>query len=232
MSENEKILRKIKKLLALSKSPNPHEAASALAMAQKLMAENQINQSQVECSQAHTKQKTAIKSARYVHMLIAIVKKAFGVDVYLSNRYPGCWCENKMHIVFFGTEERPEVASYCFDVLYRRLQAARKAFLGTQSKHLKRSTLIARGDKFCEGWVVGVYQNIKDFAMTPEEKQKMEHYKASALEADKWSEAKVRSSDGAKDYGASQSAGYRQGQQVRLNHGVSGKETVKLGVRQ
>ena len=41
--EQEKLLRKIKKLLALSKSTNPHEAASALAMAQKLMAENQLN---------------------------------------------------------------------------------------------------------------------------------------------------------------------------------------------
>lgn len=58
--EQDKLLRKIKKLLALSKSNNPHEAASALAMAQKLMAENQLNQSQVEFSQAHAKQKTAI----------------------------------------------------------------------------------------------------------------------------------------------------------------------------
>lgn len=32
--EQDKLLRKIKKLLALSKSTNPHEAASALAMAQ------------------------------------------------------------------------------------------------------------------------------------------------------------------------------------------------------
>ena len=48
--EQDKLLRKIKKLLALSKSTNPHEAASALAMAQKLMTENQLNQSQVEFS--------------------------------------------------------------------------------------------------------------------------------------------------------------------------------------
>ncbi|OOF46918.1 hypothetical protein BKK52_10430 [Rodentibacter trehalosifermentans] len=232
-SNKDKLLRKIKKLLALSKSTNPHEAASALAMAQKLMAENRINQAQVEFSQAHTKQKTAIKSARYVHMLIAIVKKAFGVDAYLCNQYPGeDWCENKMHIVFFGIDERPEVASYCFDVLYRKLQTARKAFLDTQSKRLKRSTLISRGDRFCEGWVVGVNQNVKQFAMTPEEKQKVDHYKTSIFENEKWSELKVRSAGDTRDYGASQSAGYRQGQQVTLNHGVNGKETVKLGVKQ
>lgn len=34
---------KIKKLLALSKSPNEHEAQSALAKAQQLMAEHKIS---------------------------------------------------------------------------------------------------------------------------------------------------------------------------------------------
>lgn len=108
---------------------------------------------------------------------------------------------------------------------------ARKAFLDTQSKHLKRSTLIARGDSFCEGWVVGVNQNVKQFAMTPEEKQKMETYKAEAFKEEKWSETKIREKGNSKDYGLAQSEGYKQGKEVTLNHGVNGKETVKLEVR-
>lgn len=232
-SDKDKLLRKIKKLLALSKSTNPHEAAKALEMAQKLMRENQINQSQVEFSQAHAKQKTAIKSAQYVHMLISVIRKAFGVEGYLSNHYPGDkYGEKKMHVVFYGAEERPEIASYCFDVLYRRLQIARKAFLDTQNKRLKRSTLIARGDSFCEGWVVGVNQNVEQFAMTPEEKQKMENYQAEIFKEQKLGEAKVRESGNTKDYGLAKSEGYKQGKEVTLNHGVNGKETVKLGVRQ
>lgn len=39
---------KIKKLLALSKSPNEHEAQSALAKAQRLMAEHKISMAEVE----------------------------------------------------------------------------------------------------------------------------------------------------------------------------------------
>jgi len=39
MDDIEKIKSKIKKLLALAKSPNPNEAASALKMAQDLIAE-------------------------------------------------------------------------------------------------------------------------------------------------------------------------------------------------
>ena len=231
--DNDKLRRRIKKLLALGNSSNPHEAAKALEMAQKLMMENKINQSLIEFSQHHTKQKTARKSARYVHMLLSVVNKAFGVDSYLTNSYPGNdYGEDKMHIVFYGQEERPEIASYCFDVLYRRLQAARKAFLNTQNKRLKRSTLIARGDSFCEGWVTGVNQNVRRFAMTPEEKQKLESYEAEIFEEDKLSEAKVREKGNAKDYGMAQSAGYKQGQEVTLNHGVNGNETGKLGVRQ
>nr|DAL36009.1 MAG TPA_asm: Protein of unknown function (DUF2786) [Caudoviricetes sp.] len=37
MTDKEKILEKLKKLLALSKSDNPHEAALALQRVQKLM---------------------------------------------------------------------------------------------------------------------------------------------------------------------------------------------------
>lgn len=39
---------KIKKLLSLSKSPNEHEAQSALAKAQQLMAEHKISMAEVE----------------------------------------------------------------------------------------------------------------------------------------------------------------------------------------
>ncbi len=164
--------------------------------------------------------------------LLRKIKKLLALSKSLSNVYPGNdYGENKMHVVFYGAEERPEIASYCFDVLYRRLQAARKAFLDTQSKRLKRSTLIARGDSFCEGWVVGVNQNVKRFAMTPEEKQKLETYEAEAFEKEKWSETKIREKGNAKDYGLAQSAGYKQGKEVTLNHGVNGKETVKLGVK-
>lgn len=116
-------------------------------------------------------------------------------------------------------------------MLYRKLQSARKEFLTKQNRNLKRRTLIARGDSFCEGWVVGVNDNVKRFAMTSEEKQKLDDYKSSVFDSQKWSESTVREVGNTKDYGASQSEGYKQGKQVKLNHGVNGKETVKLGVR-
>lgn len=50
MTDKEKILEKLKKLLALSKSDNPHEAALALQRAQKLMLAYNITQADLALS--------------------------------------------------------------------------------------------------------------------------------------------------------------------------------------
>ena len=47
---NEKLLEKLKKLLALAKSDNPHEAALALQRAQKLMQAYNITQADLALS--------------------------------------------------------------------------------------------------------------------------------------------------------------------------------------
>jgi len=111
----------------------------------------------VEISESDSKQKFSRKTGQYVHALASLIKRVFGVEAYFSNRTNNI-PEQKLHAVFFGQEERPVIASYCFDVLYRQLQQARKAFIATQSKRLKRSTLIARADNYCLGWVHGVYK--------------------------------------------------------------------------
>ncbi|VEB25742.1 Protein of uncharacterised function (DUF2786) [Actinobacillus lignieresii] len=60
---NEKLINKIKKLLALSKSPNPHEAARALEMAQKLMAKNQLSEEEIVFSEQESDVSFAQKTA-------------------------------------------------------------------------------------------------------------------------------------------------------------------------
>lgn len=228
---DEKLLRKIKKLLALSTSSNPHEAAKALEMAQKLMAEHQLNQVDIDVTSHNSKQKFAFKTAVYVHRLIAIIKKAFGVECYLSNHYgTDDSAENKMHVVFYGLEERPVIASYCFDVLYRQLQRARKEFIATQSKRLKRSTLIARADSFCEGWVIGVHGNVKAFALNEQEQKKMTEYREKLKKQQEMKPTDARPIGNTREEGdLSRYQGYQQGRKVKLNHGVNGKETAKLG---
>ncbi len=229
---NEKLLNKIKKLLALSRSSNPYESAKALGMAQKLMAKYHINHIDVEVSESDSKQKFAIKPAIYIHKLATVITKAFGVECYFSNSIKDndFYGDRKMHAVFFGQEERPEIASYCFDVLFRQLQKARKEFIATQSKRLKRSTLIARADSFCDGWVTGVYQEVNDFALTPKEKSIIEEYRVNLNKKMhlRKSDARDVGNTREKGYNTSQSIGYQQGRKIKLNHGVNGKETPKL----
>ncbi len=226
---NEKLLKKIKKLLALSKSSNSHEAAKALEIAQKLMAEHNVNSLDIEISESDSKQKFSRKTGEYVHALASLIKRVFGVEVYFSNQKNNI-PEQKMHAVFFGQEERPVIASYCFDVLYRQLQQARKAFVATQSKRLKRSTLIARADNYCLGWVHGVYKTVQDFVLTPEEKGKMERFKNQLHEKLNLKQAKVREIGGTRERCGEDSSlkGYLDGKKVKLNHGVNGQESLKI----
>ncbi|MDP8080213.1 DUF2786 domain-containing protein [Phocoenobacter skyensis] len=229
---NEKLLNKIKKLLALSKSSNPYESAKALEMAQKLMAKYQVNQIDIEVSESDSKQKFAQKPAKYINGLACIITKAFGVECYFSNAIKNndFYGDSKMHAVFFGQEERPMIASYCFDVLFRQLQKARKEFIATQSKRLTRSTLIARADSFCDGWVTGVYQEVNDFALTPKEKSIIEEYQINLRKKMTLKKATTREVGNTREkgYNTSQNIGYQQGRKVKLNHGVNGKETPKL----
>ncbi|MBP4133545.1 DUF2786 domain-containing protein [Gallibacterium anatis] len=230
---SDKILKKIKKLLALSKSTNPHEAAKALEMAQKLMSEHQIDYVDIEVSSIHNKKQFALNTARYVLMLAGLLRKAFGVEAYVSNYYDNSkYGENQCHVVFYGVEEKPVIASYCFDVLYRQLQSARKNFYAKQNKRLKRSTLIARADAFCEWWVLGVSRNVQKFIVSEKENQLMFAYKAKMESAKAFGTSEGRKCGNTKEKNDnSRWLGFEEGKKVELNHGVHGKESVKLGGR-
>ncbi|MCL7726136.1 MULTISPECIES: DUF2786 domain-containing protein [Pasteurellaceae] len=221
---NEKLINKIKKLLALAKSPNPHEAARALEMAQKLMKKNQLSEEEIVFSEQESDVSFAQKPPSYVSYLTHVICKAFGCEAYFNSGF-------KSSTVFIGQEERPEIAAYCFDVLYRKLLKARKEFIATQSKRLKRSTLTARADSFCEGWVIGVRQNVTEFAMTPTEKGKLERYFTQLQAKQNMTEAKCREAGDTREANShnSRRQGYLAGEKVKLNHGVNGKESLKLG---
>lgn len=231
MQKRERLLSKIKKLLALARSTNPHEAAAALKQAQKLMQEHQIQQSEVEISESHNGKKFAPKAPQYIHNLAGVIEKAFGVRCYFcGSGYPF-----KYSAVFFGQYERPEIASYCFDVLFRQLNTARREFNASQSKRLKRSTLISRADAFCEGWVNGVYQSVKEFALTltEEEETALANYQQLLRETRHLKEGKAREAGNTRERNGDDARwqGYQQGKKVKLNHGVGGKEQAKLAMK-
>ena len=219
---NKRILDKIKKLMALANSSNPHEAANALRKAQLLMQEYQLSESDVDLSDiaehSATLANTSKAQPQWSMNLMTMILQTFGVTGYFNPGLRRCF--------FVGYQDRAEIAAYCYTVLARQLKAARREFQGRQNKRLKPKTKTARADLFCEGWVSGVYQQVRDLVPSEKEQALVAQYmsqKHSRLTAAKVREANATARDQDAGY-----AGFVAGKQVKLNAGVNGQEAVKL----
>ncbi|EPL7325678.1 MULTISPECIES: DUF2786 domain-containing protein [Citrobacter] len=221
---NEKVLEKLKKLLALAKSDNPHEAALALQRAQKLIQVYNITQvdlalSDIDESVSDYWAAGSINPPRYILGLLGIIQAAFGVDSIIHSGH-------KPSVGFYGNKDRIELASYTWDVLARQLIAARKNYIGQQNKRIKSTTKTSLGDKFAEGWVLAVRSEVQLFAMTREEREL-----AGLWLVQKYPDSSKTSGRGAgksRDADMSRHHGYREGEHVRLHQPVSGQEQRKL----
>lgn len=219
---NKRILDKIKKLMALANSSNPHEAANALRKAQLLMQEYQLSESDVDLSDiaehSATLANTSKAQPQWSMNLMTMILQTFGVTGYFNPGLRRCF--------FVGYQDRAEIAAYCYTVLARQLKAARREFQGRLNKRLKPKTKTARADLFCEGWVSGVYQQVRDLVPSEKEQALVAQYmsqKHSRLTAAKVREANATARDQDAGY-----AGFVAGKQVKLNAGVNGQEAVKL----
>lgn len=221
-----KIMKKIKKLLRLAASSNPHEAALALSRAQKLMQEHGINSDDPELAGVNDSTIDAYFKARtptkYFGILAHSIAKAFGCEYYLQPTL------SNMQVVFIGHEERPEVAGYVFSVLERQLVSSRKEFIKTLSPRMKKQNKTKRADQFCEGWCIGVWQKIQEFALSDKEREELIEYKNKTPDL---SSCNSRDAKGAGRFAdESRRQGYYAAKDVTLNQGVNGQESQKLGV--
>ena len=107
---------KIKKLLALSKSPNEHEAQSALAKAQQLMAEHKISMAEVEDKEsrkAHEHLAGVTYSARrdpWILRLSQVISKNYCCESF-SYREQG---KQTYKLYFCGLNEDIEICIIAF----------------------------------------------------------------------------------------------------------------------
>lgn len=107
---------KIKKLLALSKSPNEHEAQSALAKAQQLMAEYKISMAEVEDKEqrkAHEHLAGVTYSARrdpWILRLSQVISKNYCCESF-SYREQG---KQTYKLYFCGLNEDVEICMIAF----------------------------------------------------------------------------------------------------------------------
>jgi hypothetical protein len=232
MTNLDKIKDKIKKLFALSKSPNASEAALALEMAQKLMAEYGVKLNDVgefEIAEERIEGNSGVHPPRHEIYLAGQIAKAFGCQsAYgVARRIPKSfyghdYTDPKYGHIFVGLEHRVKIASFIADVLLRKLKKARNEYMRKLSRVRLRANKIKRADDFCLGWVHTVVSKLHEFANTPDEQAAIDSYVANLNWGDdlKIISRKAVIKSGANDF----SNGRRAAADVQIQHGVEGEE--------
>lgn len=161
--EKQKLLDRIQKLFALSSSPEPAEAAAALAKAQTLMSEHGLTRETFDAVGIRNEY-AEIGTRRvwpfYAHMLVTRIGRLTSTRAFVAHR----------KFEFIGRVERVDVAVYLTVVLWRKLQRARATYVSQKLWRVtKRKIKIDRGDAYCEGWVKSALQNIGGRGVSPQD---------------------------------------------------------------
>lgn len=217
-------LSKIKKCLALAKSANPNEAATALRQAQALMAAHSLTErdmSMVDVQEARVRATSAASNVWEV-WLADVVAEAFGCEHYaqLSRRLNAAFNYiRERHCVFVGIDSAPTVAAYAFEVLSRQCARDRLAHIRKQPRNCKPITKTARGDDFAKAWVCAVESLVEKFASPERDEALLLAY----MEAKHPNLTSIKPRDTTKRRripdGHAQ-AGYQAGKKAELNRGV------------
>ena len=218
----EKVLDKIKKCLALSKSANEHEAAQALKQAQALMEKYEVNAVDIalsEVSEQGADRRMAFKLADWQWSIANMIADIFGCQSYQRGKT----------MMFYGIGNRAEISAYAFDVVYRQISADRRKFLkNCRARKPAHRTYLA--DQFCNGWIVGAWEIVKKFEMSDEEKAVMDRYakkEHSDIVEAKTRDAKSSNLQGSKMEYEALAQGMESGKQVQLHHAMNGTDGVK-----
>lgn len=135
--DHERIIEKVRKLLALSQSDNEHEAAAAAAKAQALLSEYNLSMSDVPaeetCSMRVTKTKARTRQRLEDWAFDLAYHTAEAFDCRYLHYADG-------HTVFFGVGADPEVCAWTYHYLYKTLLRMGSSYLRSpQCRRLRAS---------------------------------------------------------------------------------------------
>ena len=137
----EKIIERVRKLLALSSSSNEHEAALAAAHAQRLLSEHNLAMSELEVQEegaGEVELLVAKTVAKWLSSLFATVANAFDCFPIVTTN------ETNSRLRFIGVGEDPGVAACTLQYLIKELRRLASGYLS--SLELQDETLSA-GDR-------------------------------------------------------------------------------------
>lgn len=218
MAVDTKILEKIRKCLALSKSPEPHEAAAALRQAQKLMEAYGVSAEDTvvaELGEESFQGYTISRVREWEAALVNMVKRAFGCKVMFTNG--NSYTRTCGKYTFVGLKHQAQLGAYTSQVLYRQVLKQRGAFVREYQATSKQA------DAFCLGWVHAVAKQVHDFANPVEVQKAIENKFRDLTQGGKTKD--TRRTD--RDY-AAMVAGMEAAKDVRLHRPMHGQKQAAL----
>lgn len=164
----------------LSSSSNQNEAALALKQMQALMSKYGVNTQHVQAfdvSEHASPIDVVSRPPKWIVNLHTVIGQAMDCQSVLNVGYG----REKAKIIYLGVDASPEIAGYAFEVLYRKLKADRAHFIKDKLSRYKTVNKTKLADAFCEGWVSNVYSKVKNLNPNQEIHEKIEAYKATAM---------------------------------------------------
>lgn len=230
MSNNDRILERIKKCLALSQSANANEAATALRQAQKLMQKYGLTETDVDNSE--------VSLERVKHGFSRPPKWAADLSSVAASAFQ-CICiidPNSKEFIFVGEKNKSSIVAYAYEVLFRQLILGRDKFKRENEFYLAakgagHKRVIARS--YCEAWVYSVLEKIREFAEPLTDKDKA-GYMDIVQQRDGFRVGKARKQKSSIDTNSVGSAhavmqGIHDGKSAVLNSPVSGRQQTLIG---
>lgn len=231
MPDTQRILRRIKKCLALAESANEHEAASALRQAKSLMNKYNISvtealQDEIEIYDSSEGKQARSSYSRIEMQLISVVCEFFSCSLFSKNNWP----------VIAGVSPAPDICAYAIRVLIRQLRQGRKRFIAQQEQKLggriKPAYKRSINQAYSSAWTAECYEKIREFAQPLNEstqqahRQAVERYFSSQLvEASRRKSAlRIRSDIAMLAY----QHGANDGKNAQLNHAMHGSRAAPL----
>lgn len=155
MDEREKLIAKVKKILALSNNnPSEEEAKAAALKAQRLMADYHLTLDDVDKAEQEfiCEAYVMIKDVMYGSALASVIAKGFCCKCYMAER------DSNDIVVFYGHKTDAEIASETYKYLY--LYGQRKA-----NEYYNKATEIEKLDDIILAFKIGFLKGV-DEALT------------------------------------------------------------------
>ena len=226
MTEEDRILDKIKKLLRLSRSSNPHEAALALQRAMELAQANSIHLASIdpddEVAGIRHKERMEARLHYEKRLAIGLIQDFFSVRIIRG------W----NHLKIVGRAPDIQIAEYAYVYLVRACRLCLAAFEKEEAAARRRVTINKRRS-FILGFMEGVRKNLHNLSIVRTdsiasmtdlivtkslEKRRRDDYVAERWKLENMAPVTFRMTDGAA------TAGLLDGMKTNINRPVSGSD--------